>query len=91
MGSYRLSGIADYSLAIEGRFDTAYLEIDVFENELAGEIAIDGFGVRARLQITKIKEAAENWLKVELQPVEGATRDGQPLEMAIYSPKTAKR
>ena len=83
VGSYRLSGIADYSLAIEGRFDTAYLEIDVFENELAGEIAIDGFGVRARLQITKIKEAAENWLKVELQPVEGATRDGQPLEMAI--------
>ena len=83
VGSYRLSDIADYSLAIEGRFDTAYLEIDVFENELAGEIAIDGFGVRARLQITKIKEAAENWLKVELQPVEGATRDGQPLEMAI--------
>jgi hypothetical protein len=83
VGSYRLSGIADYSLAIEGRFDTAYLEIDVFENELAGEIAIDGFGVRARLQITKIKEAADNWLKVELQPVEGATRDGQPLEMAI--------
>ncbi len=87
-GNYRLTGISDSSLAIAGRIDTAYLEIDVFENELAGELVIDGFaGLRARLRIATLEEVTENWLRVKLEPVDARIPDGRPLEMVILFSK----
>ena len=87
-GNYRLTGISDASMAIEGRIDTAYLEIDVFGNELAGELAFSGFaGLNARLRITTLLEVTENWLRVKLEPVDAQIPDGQPLEMVVLFSK----
>jgi len=84
VGNYSLKGIAAKGTsANHGRIDTAYLEIDAFENELAGELAISGTRMNGRFQITRVEKVSSRHLIVELEPVEGTIPDGRPLRMSI--------
>ena len=84
VGNYSLKGIgAKGTSANHGRIDTAYLEIDAFENELAGELAISGARMNGRFQITRVEKVSNRRLIVELEPVEGTIPDGKPLRMSI--------
>ena len=84
VGHYRLKGIgAKGTSANHGRIDTAYLEIDAFENELAGELAISGTGMSRRFRITRVEEVSSSRLIFELEPVEGSIPDGRPLRMSL--------
>ena len=84
VGNYSLKGIGTKGTnANHGRIDTAYLEIDAFENELAGELAISGTGMSGRFRITGIEKISSNRLTVQLEPVTDTIPDGRPLRMSL--------
>ena len=84
VGNYKLKGIgAKGASTNHGRIDTAYLEIDAFENELAGELVISGHGMSGRFRITGIEKISGNRLTVQLEPVTGTIPDGRPLRMSL--------
>ncbi len=84
VGNYSLKGIGARGTSTNhGRIDTAYLEIDAFENELAGELAISGTGMSGRFRIIGIEKISGNRLTVQLEPVEGSIPDGRPLRMSL--------
>ena len=84
VGNYKLKGIgAKGTSTNHGRIDTAYLEIDAFENELAGELVISGHGMSGRFRITGIEKISGNRLTVQLEPVTGTIPDGRPLRMSL--------
>ena len=84
VGNYKLKGIgAKGTNSNHGRIDTAYLEIDAFENELAGELVISGHGMSGRFRIIGIEKIFGNRLTVQLEPVTGTIPDGRPLRMSL--------
>ncbi|MDB3946454.1 pentapeptide repeat-containing protein, partial [Gammaproteobacteria bacterium] len=84
VGNYKLKGIgAKGTSTNHGRIDTAYLEIDAFENELAGELVISGRGMSERFRIIGIEKISGNRLTVQLEPVTGTIPDGEPLRMSL--------
>ena len=84
VGNYKLKGIgAKGTSTNHGRIDTAYLEIDAFENELAGELVISGHGMSERFRIIGIEKISGNRLTVQLEPVTGTIPDGEPLRMSL--------
>jgi len=84
VGNYSLKGIgAKGTSTNHGRIDTAFLEIDAFESELAGELAISGTGMSGRFRITRVEEVSSRRLIFELEPVEGSIPDGRPLRMSL--------
>ncbi|HIE76940.1 MAG TPA: pentapeptide repeat-containing protein, partial [Gammaproteobacteria bacterium] len=84
VGNYKLKGIgAKGTNTNHGRIDTAYLEIDAFENELAGELVISGHGMSGRFRIIGIEKISGNRLTVQLEPVTGTIPDGRPLRMSL--------
>jgi hypothetical protein len=84
VGNYKLKGIgAKGASTNHGRIDTAYLEIDAFENELAGELVISGHRMSERFRIISIETISGNRLTVQLEPVAGTIPDGEPLRMSL--------
>ena len=84
VGNYKLKGIgAKGTNTNHGRIDTAYLEIDAFENELAGELVISGHGMSGRFRIIGIETITGSRLTVQLEPVTGTIPDGEPLQMSL--------